>query len=77
MKIYTYASLKDYFDKEFVVEEPLATVEELNNFLARRNPAAIAILSSSRYAVQDSFVGNDFSLNKEDHIHIMPPSSGG
>jgi sulfur-carrier protein len=77
MKIYTYAALKDYFDKEFVVGEQLATVNELNAFLIKLNPAAANILSGSRYAVKDNFVGKDFTLNKEDAIHIMPPSSGG
>ncbi len=77
MKIYTYASLKDYFEKEFNVDEQLATIQELNNFLAQRKPEAAAVLSCSRYAVRDSFVDNDFVLSKEDNIHIMPPSSGG
>lgn len=77
MKIYTYAALKDYFDKEFVVEEAFATVQELNNFLIQRNPAAATILSACRYAVKENFVANDFVLNSEDTIHIIPPSSGG
>jgi molybdopterin converting factor small subunit len=77
MKIYTYAALKDYFDKEFVVDEQFATVQELNNFLTQRNPAAAAILSACRYAVRDNFVTNDFGLSTEDTIHIIPPSSGG
>ena len=77
MKIYTYAILKDYFDKEFVVEEQFATVQELNNFLTQQNPAATAILSACRYAVKDNFVTDDFVLSKEDSIHIIPPSSGG
>ncbi len=77
MKIYTYAILKDYFDKEFVVEEQIATVQELNNFLTHHNPAASSILSACRYAVKDNFVNNDFTLSKEDTIHIIPPSSGG
>ena len=77
MKIYTYAILKDYFDKEFVVEEQFATVQELNTFLTQRNPAAATILSACRYAVKDNFVTDDFVLSKEDTIHIIPPSSGG
>lgn len=77
MKVYTYAALKDYFDKEFVVNEQFKTVQELNNFLTQRNPAAATILSACRYAVKDNFVTNDFTLNTEDSIHIIPPSSGG
>ncbi len=77
MKIYTYAALKDYFDKELIVAKQLATVDDLNNFLIKLNPEAAAILSCSRYAVKDNFIDNNFALNKEDEIHIMPPSSGG
>ena len=77
MKIYTYAILKDYFDKEFVVEEQFGTVQELNTFLKQRNPAAATILYACRYAVKDNFVTDDFVLNTQDTIHIIPPSSGG
>lgn len=77
MKIYTYAVLKDYFDKEFIIDEPVDTVEGLNNLLTQKNPAAASVLSACRYAVKDNFVADDFILNKEDHIHILPPSSGG
>ncbi|MES2849183.1 MAG: MoaD/ThiS family protein [Bacteroidota bacterium] len=77
MKIYTYAILKDYFDKEFIVDEQLVTVQDLNNFLSQHNPAAATILSACRYAVKDNFVTDDFILTTEDSIHIIPPSSGG
>jgi sulfur-carrier protein len=77
MKVYTYAVLKDYFDKEFVVDEQVSTVLGLNNLLAQRNPAAATILSACRYAVKDNFVTDDFILTTEDTIHIIPPSSGG
>ena len=77
MKIYTYAILKDYFDKEFVVDEQVNTVLGLNNLLTQRNPAAASILSACRYAVKDNFVTEDFVLGTEDTIHIIPPSSGG
>jgi sulfur-carrier protein len=77
MKVYTYAVLKDYFDKEFVVDEQVSTVQGLNNLLAQKNPAAAAILSACRYAVKDNFVTDEFILTIEDTIHIIPPSSGG
>jgi sulfur-carrier protein len=77
MKIYTYAILKDYFDKEFVVDEQVNTIEGLNNLLTQKNPAAAAILAACRYAVKDDFVTSDFVLHASDIIHIIPPSSGG
>jgi len=77
MKIYTYAILKDYFDKEFSIDENISNVALLNNFLAQRNPAAKDILAACRFAVKDNFVTNDFELQPEDQVHIIPPSSGG
>ena len=77
MKIHTYAVLKDYFDKEFTMDEPAGTIAGLHHLLTQRNPAAADILAASRYAVKDNFVSGDFVLDKEDCIHIMPPSSGG
>ena len=77
MKIYTYAALKEYFDKEFVVDEQFTTVQALNNFLTQRNPASATILSACRYAVKDNFVTDEFVLSTVDTIHIIPPSSGG
>ncbi len=77
MKIHTYAILKDYFDKEFIIDEQVNTINGLNELLTQRNPAAAAILFACRYAVKDNFVGDDFVLHNEDDIHIMPPSSGG
>ena len=77
MKVFTYAILKDYFDKEFVVDEQLSTIKELNDFLIKTNPDANTILSACRYAVKDSFVEEHFALHTDDTIHIMPPSSGG
>jgi sulfur-carrier protein len=77
MKIYTYAVLKDYFDKEFIINETASTVKGLSELLTQRNPAAATILSACRYAVKENFVSEDYILNNEDHIHIMPPSSGG
>ncbi|MBL0355871.1 MAG: MoaD/ThiS family protein [Chitinophagaceae bacterium] len=77
MKIYTYAALKDYFDKEFSIDETIETVAALNHFLTAKNPAAATILSACRFAVKDNFVNDDFQLQTGDSVHIIPPSSGG
>jgi sulfur-carrier protein len=77
MKIQVYAILKDYFDKDFTVDETVDSIEALNQILIQRNPLAKNILSSCRYAVNDSFVDNQFQLQSNDSIHIIPPSSGG
>ena len=77
MKIQVYAILKDYFDRDFTVDETVDSIEALNQVLIQRNPLAKDILSSCRYAVNDSFVDNQFQLKPNDSIHIIPPSSGG
>ena len=77
MKIQVYAILKDYFDRDFTVDETVDSIEALNQVLIQRNPLAKDILSSCRYAVNDSFVDNQFQLQSNDSIHIIPPSSGG
>ncbi len=77
MKVYTYAALKDYFDKEFIVDEPVHSVQALHTLLMQRNPASATVLSACRYAVKDNFVDNDFALTNDDSVHIIPPSSGG
>jgi sulfur-carrier protein len=77
MTIHVYAILKDYFDREFTLSESPGTVDELRAILIGKKPEASRILTISRFAVDDEFVDNDFSLNENDHISILPPSSGG
>ncbi|MBC7915306.1 MAG: MoaD/ThiS family protein [Pyrinomonadaceae bacterium] len=77
MKIEVYAVLKDYFEKEFMVQQSFNDIKALKSFLIDKNPAAAEILNISRFAVDNEFVDNNYSLNKNDSISIMPPSSGG
>ena len=77
MKIQVYAVLKEYFDKEFSVQKNFGTIQELKDFLMESNPEAKGIISKSRFAVHDEFVDDTYTINNDDHISIMPPSSGG
>ena len=77
MKIQVYAVLKDYFEKEFTLQQSFDTINSLKSFLIDKNPKAENVLNSSRFAVDNEFVENDYSLNENDSISIMPPSSGG
>ena len=77
MRIQVYAILKEYFDREFTLSEKVNNVGNLRTFLISKNPAAANILGISRFAVDNEFVDNGFSLNEHDNISIMPPSSGG
>lgn len=77
MKIQVYAVLKDYFEKEFTLTNSLSNINALRTFLIDKNPEAEQVLNISRFAVENEFVGNDYSLKQHDSISIMPPSSGG
>ena len=77
MKIEVYAVLKEYFEKEFTLQQSFNNINDLKSFLIDKNPGAAGVLNISRFAVDDEFVDNDFRLNENDSISIMPPSSGG
>jgi molybdopterin synthase sulfur carrier subunit len=77
MKVQVYAVLKDYFEKEFTLEQSFVLIENLKSFLIQQNPKAENILNISRFAVNNEIVENDYILNEHDNISILPPSSGG
>jgi len=77
MKIQFYAILKDYFSSQLEVDQPLVSVEELNDFLIGKNPSSKEIMDCCRFAVNDTFVDKNFQLHQHDVISILPPSSGG
>ena len=77
MKVQVYAILKEHFEKEFTLQESFKDVNALKTFLIGSNPEAKNLLVISRFAVDNEFVENDYNLNDNDTISIMPPSSGG
>lgn len=77
MKIEVYAVLKEYFEKEFTLSKSFKDINDLRNFLIDSNPKASGVLNISRFAVDNEFVDNNYSLKENDNISIMPPSSGG
>lgn len=77
MTVKVYAVLKDYFEQEFLVDASVNSIEELRALLLQKNPASENILAICRFAVNDIFVDNNFELQANDSIHIIPPSSGG
>lgn len=77
MKIEVFAALKDYFDSKFEIAANASSIEAVKAILANLQPAAVDILDSCRFAVNDEFIDNDFQLQESDTISIIPPSSGG
>ena len=77
MTIEVFAVLKDYFDKEFQLQSSAKNIAELKLQLSLQNPEAANVLELCRFAVCDEFVDPDYSINTNDTICIIPPSSGG
>jgi molybdopterin synthase sulfur carrier subunit len=77
MKVKVYAALKEHFKPEFEVTESVRNTDELKNFLQAINAKSAEILNSCRFAVKDTFIDNEFKLQENDTVVIIPPSSGG
>lgn len=77
MKVQVYAILKEYFEKEFEIKVPVASIQELKQQLLQTQPAAAGTLAACRFAVNDEFIDDNFQLQEHDIISIIPPGSGG
>ena len=77
MKIQVFAILKDFFKKEFELKAKITTISDLRRHLSAVNPDAAAVLKLCRFAVQDEFVTDQYQLTGNEHIVVIPPSSGG
>ncbi len=77
MKIQVFAVLKDYFDREFDLNDDITDIASLREHLSRLNTSAQGVLQLCRFAVHDEFVDQTYNITKNDTICIFPPSSGG
>lgn len=77
MKIEVYAMCREYFERSFILNEPVSNLVELRNALLKMNPRAGEVLQLSRFAANDSFIDENYILQSDDQISIIPPSSGG
>lgn len=77
MRIQVFAILKTFFKKEFELKAGIDTIADLRKHMAILNPDATQVLKRCRFAVQDEFVQNDYQLTGDEHIVVIPPSSGG
>lgn len=77
MRIQVFAVLKTFFKKEFELKARINTIAELRTHLRVVNPDAEAILELCRFAVLDEFVTDQYILTGNEHIVVIPPSSGG
>ncbi len=72
-----YASLKDYYEKDFELTGPIVDISALKTQLKQMAPQAEQLLNRCRFAVSDEFVSGDHKLNAHDTVFVIPPSSGG
>ena len=77
MRLEVFAVLKDYFASSFTLDKRVDSIHSLKQELMRMKPAATGVLTSCRFAVNNEFVQEDYKLNENDVISVLPPSSGG
>jgi molybdopterin converting factor small subunit len=78
IKIKVFAAMKDFFDPEFEMEVPEeVSIADLFNILMIKQPFVLPVLTKSRVAIDENFVGTDYYLKENDYVFILPPSSGG
>lgn len=77
MKIQVFAVLKDYFEKEFELTGNVKNTSSLITRLSDDKPAAAGLLNICRFAVKDEFIDNNYQLEEDDTVCIIPPASGG
>ena len=78
LKIRTYASVKEMLGESFEIEvTDGCTIEELKKKIVVMNPKIAEMINICRFAVNESIVSDKTSIKEDEHVHIIPPSSGG
>ncbi len=78
MKILVFAVLKEYFPSTLQINDDLIkNCTQLKKHLISLNNDAEPVLNSCRFAVNNKFITEEFILESNDTIAIIPPSSGG
>ena len=78
MKIHVFAILKDFYSESFEIDgKGIESIEDLKHQLSNINKSATQILESCRFAVNEEFVKGNYQLKEDEHVYIIPPSSGG
>ena len=73
-----FASLTDVFDRNYQHSFTKGeSISDIVAYLKTQKPEATPVFEASRYAINDVFVDNTYVLKNEDHLLILPPSSGG
>ena len=78
LKIRTYASVKELLGESFEIEvKDGSTIEDLKKKIVVMNPETAGLLNICRFAVNESIVNEKTEIKEDEHVHIIPPASGG
>jgi molybdopterin converting factor small subunit len=78
LKVRTYASVKELLGESFEIEvKEGCTIEDLKNKIVRMKPETAELISICRFAVNESIVNEKTEIKEDEHVHIIPPASGG
>lgn len=78
LKIKTYASVKEIFGESFDLEvDGESTVEAIKKKIISMNPESAGLINICRFAVNESIVNDNTQIKEDEHVHIIPPASGG
>jgi molybdopterin converting factor small subunit len=78
LKIRTYAAVKEIFGEKFELEVAEGcSIEELRKKIAGIKPDSAGLINICRFAVNESIVNDSTIIKEEEHVHIIPPASGG
>jgi molybdopterin converting factor small subunit len=78
LKIRTYASVKELLGETFEIEvNDYCTIEELKKKIVSIKPESAGLLNICRFAINESIVNDETQIKEDEHVHIIPPSSGG
>ena len=78
LKIRTYASVKELLGDSFEIEvKDGCSIEELKREIVVRNPKVAELMNICRFAVNESIVNEKTEIKEDEHVHIIPPASGG
>lgn len=72
-----FAAIKEFFTEKEQLEIEDKTISDLRQILINKNPSCTSVLNSCRFAVDLSFVTDDYLINGNETISIIPPAGGG
>lgn len=75
--IQVFAALKDFFPAIENYSFSNISISELRKILIRNNPSSEGVLNSCRFAVDLTFVNDDYIIKSNETISIIPPAGGG